>query len=72
MNLRIAIILGAAFIAGCLAIGGVYSEVSAMTGSVAGGSSYVLNRFTGTVSFCTATYCRTLREAPKLAVAVGQ
>lgn len=51
MSMRAALILGAAFVLAALAHGGLYEIRAVSTREHA--SSYMVNRFTGAVAFCT-------------------
>jgi hypothetical protein len=60
----VALIVSGAAILSAILIGGIYTVVPGMTGSISGGTVYVINRFTGSVSLCTAQDCRVLRWPP--------
>jgi hypothetical protein len=57
-------LLAVAIIVGAILIGGVYQVVVApgLALSPTGGTIYVVNRFTGSVRFCSSDFCRPLSE----------
>lgn len=57
--LRIALIIAAALIAAGIANGGIYTiAAGSAENNPQGGTVFVINRFTGTVSLCTPVVCR--------------
>jgi purine-cytosine permease-like protein len=52
------IAISAAIIIGGFLVGGIYTTVAGKTGELQGGTTYVVNRFTGSVRVCNQVSCR--------------
>ena len=59
-RVTVALVAGASLIVAAIAFGGRYSTAPVMTGPMAGGGVYVVDRFTGSVKACHFRSCREL------------